>query len=99
MTDPEPTHVVDDLPALLAGECTREQTLAVAAHLRTCPQCQQELVSMVVASGVLRAAAKAEQAPAPWPAFPPLASSPPSAHPAMENPENVPAETAPDTPK
>jgi anti-sigma factor RsiW len=64
MTDPEPAHVVDELPALLAGESSREQTLTVAAHLRACPQCQEELVSMVVAIGTLRAAARAEQVPA-----------------------------------
>ncbi len=71
MTDPEPAHVADELPALLAGECTREQTLAVAAHLRRCPECQEELVSMVVAAGTLRAAARAERTSAPAPATPP----------------------------
>jgi anti-sigma factor RsiW len=64
MTGPEPAHVADDLPALLAGEATRDETLAVAAHLRACPQCQEELVSIVVAAGTLRAAARAEQFPA-----------------------------------
>ena len=64
MTGPEPAHVADDLPALLAGECGRQQTLALAAHLRACPECRAELVSVVVASGVLRSAARAEQLPA-----------------------------------
>jgi hypothetical protein len=64
MTGPEPAHVADDLPALLAGECGREQTLILAAHLRACPECRQELVSMVVATSVLRAAARVEQLPA-----------------------------------
>ncbi|MBV9794680.1 MAG: anti-sigma factor [Actinobacteria bacterium] len=98
MTYAEPAHIADELPALLAGELTREQTLAVAAHLRRCPECQEELVSMVVAAGTLRAAARAEQAPAAWPGFPPLASTPPSSAPVLENPENVPPETVPASP-
>jgi hypothetical protein len=64
MTGPEPAHVADDLPALLAGECGRQQTLTLAAHLRACPECREELVSVVVASSVLRSAARAEQLPA-----------------------------------
>ena len=88
MTDPEPAHVADELPALLAGECTREQTLAVAAHLRRCPECQEELVSMVVAAGTLRAAARAERTSAPAAAAPPAPPAPsapsePSAPPAL----------------
>lgn len=75
MTDPEPAHVADELPALLAGECGREQTLALTAHLRACPECREELVSMVVATSVLRAAARAEQTPAPQ-AFPPAPATP-----------------------
>ena len=34
-------------------------------NLRACPECREELVSTVVATGVLRAAARAEQTPAP----------------------------------
>ncbi len=75
MTDSEPAHVADELPALLAGECGREQTLALTAHLRACPECRQELVSMVVATSVLRAAARAEQTPAPQ-TFPPAPATP-----------------------
>jgi hypothetical protein len=79
MTGPEPAHVADELPALLAGECGREQTLALTAHLRACPECRQELVSMVVATSVLRSAARAEQTPV-TPAItetPPIAEAPP----------------------
>ena len=70
MTVPEPpAHVAEELPALLAGECDRSQTLAVAAHLRSCPLCRDELVSVAVAASTLRAAARAERA-RPGPAWP-----------------------------
>jgi hypothetical protein len=49
-------HISDDLPLLLTGEATRDDTLAAAAHLRTCPDCQQELVSAVVAHASLSSA-------------------------------------------
>jgi hypothetical protein len=75
MTDPEPAHVADELPGLLAGECDREQTLTLAAHLRACPQCQEELVSVVLAAGILRATVRAEQAPSPAVSPSPLPSS------------------------
>jgi hypothetical protein len=50
------SHISDDLPGLLTGEASREQTLAAAAHLRSCPDCQQELVSAVVAHASLSSA-------------------------------------------
>jgi hypothetical protein len=50
------THVTDDLPRLLTGEATREVVLDAAAHLRTCIDCQQELVSAVVAHASLTSA-------------------------------------------
>jgi anti-sigma factor RsiW len=93
MTGPEPAHVADELPALLAGECGREQTLALAAHLRACPECRDELVSMVVATGVLRAAARAEQLAAPH-SFP-LAPAP--EFPLAPAPEQPSPATPPDT--
>jgi hypothetical protein len=91
MTDPEPAHVADELPALLAGECTREQTLVIAAHLRACPLCQEDLVSIVVAAGTLRAAARAERTP-------PYTVPPP---PVPDSPEQKgsPAAVVPDTPE
>jgi hypothetical protein len=49
-------HISDDLPALLTGEATRDETLAAAAHLRTCADCQQELVSAVIAHASLASA-------------------------------------------
>lgn len=49
-------HISDDLPRLLTGEAGREETLAAAAHLRECPDCQQELVSAVVAHASLSSA-------------------------------------------
>lgn len=49
-------HVSDDLPQLLTGDATREVVMRAAAHLRTCPDCQQELVSAVVAHASLTSA-------------------------------------------
>jgi hypothetical protein len=49
-------HISDDLPRLLTGEATRQETLAAAEHLRSCPDCQQELVSAVVAHASLTSA-------------------------------------------
>jgi Anti-sigma-K factor rskA len=68
MTVP-PAHVADELPGFLAGECDRSQTLAIAAHLRSCALCRDELVSVAVAAGTLRAAARAERN-RPGPAWP-----------------------------
>lgn len=49
-------HITDDLPGLLTGEASRDETMAAAAHLRGCPDCQQELVSAVVAHASLASA-------------------------------------------
>ena len=49
-------HVTDELPQLLTGEAPRSAVLAAAAHLRTCVDCQQELVSAVVAHASLSSA-------------------------------------------
>lgn len=46
-------HVSHDLPRLLTGDATRDEALAAARHLRTCPDCQQELVAAVVAHAAL----------------------------------------------
>lgn len=53
MTTP---HVADELPRLLTGEATHVDVLAAAAHLRGCVDCQQELVSAVVAHASLSSA-------------------------------------------
>ncbi|HVU93452.1 MAG TPA: hypothetical protein VHC23_14555, partial [Jatrophihabitans sp.] len=49
-------HLTDDLPRLLTGDATRDEVLAAAEHLRACPDCQQELVSAVVAHASLTSA-------------------------------------------
>lgn len=49
-------HISDDLPRLLTGEAERDLVLDAAAHLRTCADCQQELVSAVVAHASLTSA-------------------------------------------
>jgi hypothetical protein len=51
-------HIANDLPRLLTGEATRDEVLNAAAHLRTCVDCQQELVSAVVAHASLTSAAR-----------------------------------------
>jgi hypothetical protein len=50
------THISDDLPRLLTGDASRDEVLAAAEHLRGCPDCQQELVSAVVAHASLTSA-------------------------------------------
>jgi hypothetical protein len=52
----EQLHISDELPRLLCGEATRDEVLAAAAHLRSCEDCQQELVSAVVAHASLTSA-------------------------------------------
>jgi Anti-sigma-K factor rskA len=99
MTDPEPAHVADELPGLLSGECGREQTRTLAAHLRACPECQEELVSVVVAAGILRATARAEQAHGPVSVPSPSASAPPSSPPSSSDSTSSPGAGAPDTPE
>jgi hypothetical protein len=49
-------HLTDEIPRLLTGEADREVTLAAAEHLRTCVDCQHELVSAVVAHASLSSA-------------------------------------------
>lgn len=49
-------HISENLPRLLTGDATRDEVLAAAEHLRTCPDCQQELISAVVAHASLTSA-------------------------------------------
>ena len=51
-------HVFDDLPQLLSGEAERDTVMAVAAHLRSCEDCRNELVSALVAHAVLMSAVR-----------------------------------------
>jgi hypothetical protein len=46
-------HISDQLPGLLTGESARTVVLGAAEHLRGCADCQQELVSAVVAHAAL----------------------------------------------
>jgi len=48
-----------DLVGLLAGELTRDETIAVGRHLRTCELCREELADLAVAHGSLQGAAGA----------------------------------------
>ena len=52
-------HSQFDLVGLIAGELGREETIAVGRHLRSCPQCTEELVDLAVAHGALSAASAA----------------------------------------
>jgi len=49
-------HISEELPRLLTGEASRETVFEAAAHLRECTDCQQELVSAVVAHASLTSA-------------------------------------------
>lgn len=49
-------HISEELPRLLTGEASRDAVLEAAAHLRECADCQQELVSAVVAHASLTSA-------------------------------------------
>lgn len=50
------SHISDELPRLLTGDATHDIVMQAAEHLRTCPDCQQELVSAVVAHASLTSA-------------------------------------------
>ncbi|MCW2498088.1 anti-sigma factor [Jatrophihabitans sp.] len=49
-------HISDELPRLLTGEASRDVVFDAAAHLRECADCQQELVSAVVAHASITSA-------------------------------------------
>jgi hypothetical protein len=49
-------HIGTDLPLLLTGEANREIVDHAAAHLRSCEDCLQDLVSVVVAHASLESA-------------------------------------------
>ena len=49
-------HITEDVPRLLTGEANRDAVLSAAEHLRSCPDCQQELVSAVVAHASMTSA-------------------------------------------
>jgi anti-sigma-K factor RskA len=49
-------HIANEVPRLLTGEATRDEVMTAAAHLRTCVDCQQELVSAMVAHASLTSA-------------------------------------------
>lgn len=49
-------HISEELPRLLTGDANHEVVLSAAAHLRGCPDCQQELVSAVIAHASLMSA-------------------------------------------
>lgn len=50
------SHISEELPLLLTGDATRDVVQAAASHLRGCEDCQQELVSAVVAHASLTSA-------------------------------------------
>ena len=49
-------HISDELPLLLTGDVTRDVVIEAAGHLRVCVDCQQELVSAVIAHASLTSA-------------------------------------------
>jgi Anti-sigma-K factor rskA len=69
VSDPHhPDHVSDELPGLLAGESDRATTFQVAAHLRVCPECTDDLITIAAVTGALRFAERAERTLNPTPA-------------------------------
>jgi Anti-sigma-K factor rskA. len=79
-------HISEEFPALLTGQAGREIVLTTAAHLRDCLDCQQELVSLLVAHAALSSAHRfapelvgvlAEVAPEPGPPAPTEPPTPP----------------------
>lgn len=46
-------HVFDELPQLLSGDADRATVVTVAAHVRECADCREELISAVVAHAAL----------------------------------------------
>jgi hypothetical protein len=46
-------HVFDELPQLLSGDADRATVAMVAAHVRDCADCREELISAVVAHAAL----------------------------------------------
>jgi hypothetical protein len=51
-------HVFDELPRLLSGDADRAAVAAVAAHLRECADCNDELISAVAAHAALMSSAR-----------------------------------------
>jgi hypothetical protein len=74
-------HITEELPRLLTGEADRDAVLAAAEHLRGCADCQQELVSAVVAHASLMSARRFASEVVQRPEAPPRATTPPPAHP------------------
>jgi hypothetical protein len=52
------THIYDELPMLLTGEADRATVALAADHLRECTDCQQELVSALIAHASLSSAVR-----------------------------------------
>jgi anti-sigma-K factor RskA len=51
-------HVFDELPQLLSGDADRATVATVAAHVRGCADCREELISAVVAHAALMSAVR-----------------------------------------
>lgn len=78
-------HITDELPRLLTGEAPRDVVLDAAAHLRTCVDCQQELVSAVVAHASLTSAQRfAPEVVAPAPVTKPTPAAEPQPPPDLD---------------
>lgn len=59
MSDHDDTdHDILEFPKLLSGEASRDETLAMAEHLRTCDECRREMVDLIVAHAALTSAVR-----------------------------------------
>jgi hypothetical protein len=54
MSNSPDRHVEEELPALLGGELDLETTRDVTGHLRSCPECRNELVEVAAGISVMR---------------------------------------------
>jgi hypothetical protein len=52
------SHVGDEIPGMLRGDALRHEALTSAAHLRGCSDCQDELISALVAHVALTSTAR-----------------------------------------
>jgi anti-sigma factor RsiW len=54
-------HDTPDLVGLLAGELSRDETVAAARHLEGCTACTRELAELAVAHAALRSSDRVSQ--------------------------------------
>ncbi len=69
-------HVEEELPALLGGEIDLDTTRNVTGHLRSCPDCRNELVEVAAGISVMRRLDQTSATDGPLDAPVPIAATP-----------------------